>query len=214
MDGDDVKENKKFWQRFAKLYSPFMEKGNSELYDNISKAVKPKLNKDMNVLELACGSGQLSFRLAKYARQWEATDFSENMIAEAKKKPRPKGLYFSVQDATKLPYADESFDAVMIANALHIMPEPDKAMSEIRRVLKKDGILFAPTFIHGDGAGYSIHIRLMNLIGFKTYSKWNADEFTEYIEAHSFKLIEQKVMGSTLTPLCCLIAAKKQEELR
>lgn len=209
MDGDDVKDNKKFWQRFAKLYSPFMEKGNSELYDNISKAVKPKLNKDMNVLELACGSGQLSFRLAKYARQWEAIDLSENMIAEAKKKPRPKGLYFSVQDATKLPYADESFDAVMIANALHIMPEPDKAMSEIRRVLKKDGILFAPTFIHGDGAGYSIHIRLMNLIGFKTYSKWNADEFTGYIEAHGFKLIEQKVMGSTLTPLCCLIAAKK-----
>ena len=190
------------------MYSPFMERGNGELYDNISKAVKSKLNKDMNVLELACGSGQLSFRLAKYVRQWEATDFSEKMIVEAKKKPRPKGLYFSVQDATNLPYADESFDAVMIANALHIMPEPDKAMSEIRRVLKKDGILFAPTFVHGEGAGYHVRIKLMNLIGFKTYSKWNAAEFVKYIEAHGFKVTEQKVMGSTLTPLCCLIARK------
>lgn len=88
-----MKDNKKFWQRFAKLYSPFMEKGNGELYDNISKTVKPKLNKDMNVLELACGSGQLSFRLARSVKIWEATDFSENMIAEAKKKPCPKGLY-------------------------------------------------------------------------------------------------------------------------
>lgn len=203
-----MKDNKKFWQRFAKLYSPFMEKGNGELYDNISKTVKPKLNKDMNVLELACGSGQLSFRLARSVKIWEATDFSENMIAEAKKKPCPKGLYFSVQNATDLPYGDESFDAVMIANALHIMPEPDKAMSEIRRVLKKDGILFAPTFVHGEGAGYYVRIKLMNLIGFKTYSKWNVAEFTEYIEAHGFKVTEQKVMGSTLTPLCCLIAKK------
>lgn len=204
-----MKDNKKFWQRFAKIYSPFMEKGNGDLYDNISKTVSPKLNKDINVLELACGSGQLSFRLAKYAKLWEATDFSENMIAEAKKKPRPKGLYFSVQDATNLPYADESFDAVMIANALHIMPEPDKGMREIRRVLKKDGILFAPTFVHGEGAGYHIRIKLMNLFGFKTYSKWNADEFVKYTKAHGFNVTNQNVMGSTLAPLCCLIAVKQ-----
>lgn len=149
-----MNDNKKFWQRFAKLYSPLMEKGNGQVYDQICTEVSPYLNKEMTVLELACGSGQLSFRLAQKAKQWEATDFSENMIAEAKKKPRPKGLYFSVQDATKLPYAAETFDAVMIANALHIMPEPDKAMGEICRVLKKDGVLFAPTFVHGEGVGY------------------------------------------------------------
>lgn len=142
-----MNNNKKFWQRFAKLYSPFMERGNKETYEQICTEVSPYLNKDTTVLELACGSGQLSFRLAKKAKQWEATDFSENMIAEAKKRPRPKGLYFSVQDATKLPYADETFDAVMIANALHIMPEPDKAMSEICRVLKKAAsCLLLPSF--------------------------------------------------------------------
>jgi len=32
-------------------------------------------------------------------------------------------------------YGPESFDAVVIANALHIMPDPDKALAEIRRVL-------------------------------------------------------------------------------
>lgn len=204
-----MNDNKKFWQRFAKLYSPFMERGNKQTYEQICTEVSPYLNKDMTVLELACGSGQLSFRLAKKAKQWEATDFSENMIAEAKKNPRLKGLYFSVQDATNLPYADETFDAVMIANALHIMPEPDKAMGEIRRVLKKGGILFAPTFVHGEGAGYHIRIKLMNLIGFKTYSKWSADEFAEYIKKHEFEVQGCNIIGSNLTPLCNIVATKR-----
>lgn len=204
-----MNDNKKFWQRFAKLYSPFMEKGSSQIYEQICTEAAPYLNKDMNVLELACGSGQLSFRLAGNAKQWEATDFSENMITEAKKKPRPRNLYFAVQDAKNLPYADETFDAVMIANALHIMPEPDKAMAEIRRVLKSGGMLFAPTFVHGEGAGHRLRIRGMNLIGFKTYSKWNAAEFIAYIQGCSYEIYRQKVFGSNLTPLCCLIAKKE-----
>lgn len=201
-------DNKNFWLRFARLYSPFMEKGNGQLYNQIASEVKPWLNKELTVLELACGSGQLSFRLAASAKHWEATDFSENMIAGAKKKTRPQNLYFSVQNATKLPYADESFDTVMIANALHVMPEPDKAMAEIRRVLKPGGILFAPTFVHGEGNAYNIRMMLMNLIGFKTYSKWNSDEFTSYVQRQGFLVQKCRVFGSSLTPLCCLIAAK------
>ena len=59
----------------------------------------PGLTGDMNVPEPACGSGQRSFRL------WDATDFSENMIAEARKQPCSSRLHFSVQVAAALPYA-------------------------------------------------------------------------------------------------------------
>ena len=52
------------------------------------------------------------------------------------------------RDTCKLRYADDSFDVVIIANALHIIPEPERALAEMRRVLKKDGILIAPNFIH------------------------------------------------------------------
>lgn len=205
-----MNDNKKFWQRFAKLYSPFMERGNKQTYDKICVEAVPYLNKEMNVLELACGSGQLSFRLATKTNHWEATDFSENMIAEAKKKkPIPRGLYFSVQDAGKLPYVDKTFDAVMIANALHIMPEPDKAMAEICRVLKQDGILFAPTFVHGESAGYNLRMKLMNIIGFRTYSKWSAAEFKSYIENFEFDIEKVSFIESSLTPLCNVIARRR-----
>lgn len=98
------------------------------MYGAICREVEPILNRKMKVLKLACGTGQLSFPLAPKTAHWEATDFSEQMIADAKKKSASKKLFFSAQDAMNLPHADSSFDAVMIANALHIMPEPERAL--------------------------------------------------------------------------------------
>ena len=37
---------------------------------------------------------------------------------------------------------------VIVSNALHIIPQPEKALQEIKRVLKDDGVLIAPTFTH------------------------------------------------------------------
>ena len=64
--------------------------------------------------------------------------------------PDDKGshwLSFEVVDAKHLPYKDDSFDVVIIANALHVMFEPEKAVKEIERVLRKDGLLIAPNFV-------------------------------------------------------------------
>ena len=203
-----MNDNKKFWQRFAKLYSPFMERGNGQLYDEICAEISAKLDPDMTVLELACGSGQLTFRLAGKVKYLEATDFSPNMIAEARKQFVPANLHLSVQDATNLPYKDESFDAVVIANALHIMPEPDKAMAEIYRVLKPGGLLFAPTFVHGSGTGFMLRTKVLEIAGFHVFSKWTAQEFLLYIRSFQFSIADSKPMGSDLAPLLYLAAKK------
>lgn len=202
-------DNKWFWQRFAGVYGPVMERSSAKLYQDICSQIRPGLKRDMNVLELACGSGQLSFPLASHVRLWEATDFSEAMIAEAKKKAKSARLRFSVQDATKLPYAAESFDAVVISNALHIMPRPEKAMEEIHRVLKEDGILYAPTFIHGENTGFRIRVRLMELAGFHTYHKWNSEELVHFISEHGFLVTRHTLLGDSLAPLCYVEAKKR-----
>ncbi len=203
-------DNKRFWQRVSRVYAPFM-RSSQPLYEGIAARVLPYLGKEMKVLELACGTGQLSFLLSEQAALWEATDFSENMIAEAVKK-QGNGvslLHFAVQDATALPYTAGSFDAVVIANALHIMPQPERAMREIERVLKIGGLLFAPTFLHGEGVGFRLRVRMMSLIGFRTYSKWSAEALVRFVGQFGFVVKEQSVMGSKLTPLCCLIAEKR-----
>ena len=48
------KSNKKFWDKFAKLYAPFMKK-DKEVYDKVCEYLSPHFNKHMEMLELAWG---------------------------------------------------------------------------------------------------------------------------------------------------------------
>ena len=74
------------------------------------------------VLELATGTGLIAKHIVNAAAHIEATDASAEMIAEAKRDTRSAKLHFSVQDMFCLPYAEESFDVVIVSNALHIVP--------------------------------------------------------------------------------------------
>lgn len=190
-----------FWQKIARHY-PSMMKRSAPLYSEICSRIRPHLSRDMNVLELACGTGQLSVPLSPYVRLWEATDYSPNMIAEAKKRVTSSRLHFSVQDAAVLPYAPETFDAVVIANALHILQDPDKVMAEIRRVLKPGGWLFAPTFVHGGGRLAGFRTWCMERTGFHVYHPWNAGEFLSYLSRQDFWVVEHALLGKRTLPLC------------
>ena len=201
------RDNKRFWEKVSGLYGLFM-KFSGRLYNDICEQIRPHLNREMTVLELACGTGQLSIPLSCRVRLWEATDFSNHMIAEAKKNGGSSRLHFSVQDATCLPYGSETFDAVVIANALHIMPEPQLALEEIHRILKPNGHLFAPTFVQGNSVGFRVRMALMGLVGFRTFHKWSASALAEYVSGFGFQITEQTQLGGSLTPLCCLCAEK------
>ena len=196
--------NKKFWEKAAKLYTPMHERRNTQLYRELCKIISKSLDKDMQVLELACGTGQLTFPLCKKVAGWEATDFSEKMIEQAKARASDLPVTFTVQDATNLPYEDGKFDTVVIANALHIMPNPKKALTEIRRVLKIGGLLIAPTFVY-DGRINKIRIWLMELIGFHTFHKWKPDEYVEFVCKQGFDIIASSVIAGEMLPVCILI---------
>lgn len=202
------KSNKKFWNKFAKLYAPFMKKDKG-VYDNVCEYIRPYLNRNMNVLELACGSGQLSFNLSKYAKNWIGTDFSEQMILEARKRGENENLTFEVVDATSLSFSDGEFNCVVIANALHIMPEPDEAMREIYRVLKPNGILSAPTFLWKEGTQSKFKKWIMSVVGFKMYQEWNKKQFKDFIEKHGFSVVEMNLIHGGLAPIGVMIAYKK-----
>lgn len=194
-----------FWDRWAGVYDRFM-RGDAALYGRIANRMRGKLRRDMHVLELACGTGLLSERIAGWVASLEATDLSPEMIAEARKKPRSARLHYSVQDATNLPYANETFDAVVIANALHIMPDPDRALREIHRVLKPGGLLFAPTFVHGEGGGPRLRARMMKLAGFQVCHDWSADGFLNYLAQFHFEIDERALLPGSVAPMCYVAA--------
>ena len=165
-----MQDHKDFWDKNAGRYDRFMRKDRAA-YDEMYELIRPVV-RHKTVLELATGTGLIAKHIVNAAAHIEATDASPEMIAEAKRDNRSAKLHFSVQDMFRLPYADESFDVVIVSNALHIVPQPEKALAEIRRVLKDDGVLIAPTFTHaGNSFSGKVKAFFMKLAGFPLHSR-------------------------------------------
>ena len=143
-----MKERKTFWDRNAGRYDRFMRKDRAA-YDEMYELIRP-IVRHKTVLELATGTGLIAKHIVNAAAHIEATDASAEMITEAKRDNRSAKLHFSVQDMFRLPYADKSFDVVIVSNALHIVPQPEKALAEIRRVLKIGGTFLICNESNGD----------------------------------------------------------------
>lgn len=204
-------KHQKFWERVARLYTPLQEKTNRELYDRVIDRCRPYIRPDSHVLELGCGTGQFTFPLCGGCASWLATDFSPRMVEEGTRLNRTKA-HFAVADATNLPQADGTFDVVLMANVLHIMPDPEKALREIHRVLKKDGVLLAPTFVY-QGKINRARLWVLERVGFKTFHKWTLREYGDFIAARDFALLEAEIIPGELLPEA-FIAAKKADRAR
>jgi demethylmenaquinone methyltransferase/2-methoxy-6-polyprenyl-1,4-benzoquinol methylase len=101
----------------------------------VAKAVDPRSGQ--TILDLAAGTGSSSVAFAKPGVQVIATDFSEGMLAEGRK--RHPELDFRFADATKLPFDKASVDAVTISFGLRNVVDVPKALSEMFRVVKPGG---------------------------------------------------------------------------
>ena len=127
-----MRDHKNFWDRNAGRYDRFMRKDRAA-YDEMYELTRP-IVRHKTVLELATGTGLIAKHIVNAAAHIEATDASAEMVAEAKRDNHSAKLHFSVQDMFRLPYANQSFDVVIVSNALHIVPQPEKALQEIKRV--------------------------------------------------------------------------------
>ena len=189
---------KKTWDLYAPIYERAM-RADQRIYTFMYERI-PAVIRDRDVLEIATGPGLLAKHVAPAARTMLATDYSEGMIAQAKKGDCPANLRFEVADATKLPYTDNSFDAVLIANALHIIPEPEKALREIDRVLRPGGILIAPNFVEHKGTLLSrLWSGILVLAGVRFEHQWTGAEYLAWLEAHGWRVTFSKEMAARIT---------------
>lgn len=106
------------------------------------------------ILELGCGPGGVwSGNLRRLPGDWmlALTDFSHGMARKARSaleteaKENGRTLLFAVTDAQTIPFPDGWFDAVIANHMLYHVPDLSKALSEIRRVLRPGGKLYAAT---------------------------------------------------------------------
>ena len=191
-----MKEQKNFWDKNAGRYDRFMRKDRAA-YDEMYELIRPEV-KAKTVLELATGTGLIAKHIVNAAAHIEATDASPEMIAEAKRDNRSAKLHFSVQDMFRLPYANQSFDAVIVSNALHIVPQPEKVLQEIKRVLKDDGTLIAPTFTHaGNSFSGKVKAFFMKLAGFPLHSRWTSEEYLRFLRQNGWTVRKSTVLKAS-----------------
>ena len=191
-----MRKHKNFWDKNAGRYDRFMRKDRAA-YDEMYELIRP-LVRHKTVLELATGTGLIARHIVNAAAYIEATDASAEMIAEARRDNHSAKLHFSVQDMFRLPYADESFDVVIVSNALHIVPQPEKALQEIKRVLKDDGVLIAPTFTHvGNSFSGMVRAFFMRMAGFPLHSKWTSEEYLRFLRQNGWAVRKSVVLKAS-----------------
>ena len=202
-----MQEHKNFWDKNAGRYDRFMRKDRAA-YDEMYALIRP-VAKGKTVLELATGTGLIAKNIVNAAAHIEASDTSAEMIREAKRRNHSAKLYFSVQDMFCLPYADESFEVVIVSNALHIVPQPEKALAEIHRVLRDDGVLIAPTFTHAENSFFgNSKAFFLKLAGFPLHSRWTSEEYLCFLQQTGWTVRKSNVLKASfpLTYVECVKA--------
>ena len=178
--------SKNIWDIFAPVYE-FAMRSQKSIYDYMYERIG-EVAQGKDVLELATGPGMIARHIAPHANHVVATDFAPKMIETARKAKNPENLSFEVADATSLRFEDKSFDVVVIANALHIIPDPEKALAEIRRVLKDDGVLIAPNFIFREGGKRNLWQKFLSLVGVRFAHEWTENEYRSFLKANGWTI--------------------------
>ena len=169
-----------FWSRIAGVYDLIENVYNGKANRRTTDYVASLMEEDDLVLECACGTGMFSVKIAPRVKELVATDFSDGMLKKTKKKCRDlENVTVENADITNLRFADNTFDKVVAANVIHLLDDPQKAIDELKRVVKPGGLIIIPTYIH---FGESKAAKLFNKAGanFKRY--FNEETYKEFFK--------------------------------
>ena len=203
MDNRQNKE-RRFWDRFANFYDSFIDKVFKKTYKTILENMNSDLNLNHHVLEIGTGTGTIPFAIGSKVSSIIATDISPEMIRIANRKlikSKNKNIEFQIQDSYNLTFPDKSFDIVIASNLLHLLYEPEKALHEIKRVLKDNGIFIAPTLCVGENIRSKMIATLIgSLSGFKVVNKWSFIDFKSMLTHNGFGIYKDlRIEGRFLT---------------
>lgn len=136
-------------------------------------------------LDVGTGTGWISIGVAKNTFGIEVTgvDLSDAMLKVASRNAQTEGVHdkikFTKGDAKRLPFDDGTYDAVFCHNMLHHIPEPDTLVTEMVRVMKKDGALIIRDLKRHSRFITELHVNLLGL----TYNRLMKKEYRESILA-------------------------------
>ena len=209
-----IMSRSKFWDKIAQRYAKDKIK-DLESYERKLQTTQEHFTKEMNVLEVGCGTGMTAVIHAPFVKHYHATDISTGMIEIAKKKAKDKeveNISFDVSDISTLPVKDSSKDAVLAMSVLHLLEDTNKGINEIYKKLKTGGLFITSTACLGDKMNYLKVlfplIKLFSLFGYapSTVHFLKKKELLLTIESNNFAIVHEWQPSPTKA---CFVIAKK-----
>jgi demethylmenaquinone methyltransferase/2-methoxy-6-polyprenyl-1,4-benzoquinol methylase len=124
--------------------------------DRFVNRVKPRAGED--ILDMAGGTGDIAFRMANRGARVTVSDINADMLAVGAQRAERRGLEgltWKVENAEKLSFADNSFDAYTIVFGIRNVTDIRAALDEAHRVLRRGGRFYCMEFSSSDWPGFS-----------------------------------------------------------
>ena len=193
-----------FWDTISPLYDLFENVYNGKVYSGTGKKVAELIESSDNVLECACGTGAISIYIAPKCKKLIATDYAPGMLRRAAKKCRKyTNTTFKKADITNIKCKDNRFDKVVAGNVIHLLPEPEKALQELERVVKPGGKIIIPTYINMSKGTGTIAVKFITLLGADFKRQFNLDSYKKFFEGNGYTGVEYYVVDGRMP---CAIA--------
>ena len=139
------------------LMNDLMSGGLHRLWkDEFVSLLKPQPHE--RILDLAGGTGDIAFRIAKRGAEVTVADINPGMLGVGRERAEKRGLSnleFVEANAEEMPFADQSFDAVTIAFGIRNVTDIPKALRDIRRTLKWGGRFCCLEFSASEWPGFA-----------------------------------------------------------
>lgn len=208
------KTTEEYWSKYHDSYNQKQEYVvGRQLLDEINGELRQIYDLG-DVLELGCGAGYFTETIVENSRCIVATDLSESLLEAAKVRLHDHlNVTFQKQDCLRTAFASESFDFVLMANLIHVIESPHKAIQECHRVLRSTGLIAIVTF-----TGYRMSLWEKIKMGLRFIKAWgmpprrmhffSPDEVESIVEENGFVIKQSKLLGNRTKSLFLL--AKKQ----
>jgi SAM-dependent methyltransferase len=140
----DAKKAGAYWEGNAEAWTKLSRAGYDTYRDHLNTPAFFKAlpnARELVGLDVGCGEGHNTRLLAKCGAQVVGVDISETFVrhARAEERREPLGIEYAIADACELPFEGERFDFATAFMSLMDVPTPDRAISEVYRILKPGG---------------------------------------------------------------------------
>ncbi len=206
-----MKNSAWFWDRMARRYDKWAEQ--DEALTTAVERFAKYLKADDIVLDYACGTGVVTFKIAADVKEVHAIDTSARMIELAMERARERevtNVHFARKTIFDEGHGRESYDVILAFNILHLLEDSRKAVQRASDLLKPGGLMVSSTPCLGEaGVVLRTLLPLISKVGILSYLRtFGISEVKDLIRGGGLQILESEIAEDTIP--CCFVVARKQ----